>query len=79
MNEHLNSSNNKSNFNEYLHNKVLNIPVSGDIPLLNNIEDNQQSIEDTQVEKTPDDLSGFEMIIYSLPAFSKMAALVIFK
>lgn len=75
MNEHLNVSN--SNFNNHLHSKVLNVPVNTDIPLLSNNED--QVHEDIQIVKAKDDLSFFEMVIYSLPAFSKMAALVIFK
>ena len=87
MNDNFTLSSNKSlnrrrSITDYYNDKVLNIPNKFSIekPLL---PENQECFEDTQrediINDEKEDLTFTKMVIYSLPGFSKMAALVIFK
>ncbi len=87
MNEQSKIKSNKSlarrlSIKDYYNDKVLNIPNKFSIenPLLS---ENQDYFEESEregiIDNDKEDLTYMKMIIYSLPGFSKMAALVIFK
>lgn len=74
-----------SPFNSKIHNQVLDIPdeLPNEMPLLEKENEGKLLLtnkKDSPVKRNDEqDLSIFVMILYSLPAFTKMAALVIFK
>lgn len=73
------------NITEYMKEKILKIPdkiTMIERPLLGieTTEEEKLLFDESETkEEEEDDLTMFKMIIFCLPAFSKMAALVIFK
>lgn len=73
------------NISEYMKEKILKIPDKLSMierPLLGmeTTEEEKMLFDENETrEDDDDDLTMFKMVIFCLPAFSKMAALVIFK
>lgn len=71
-----------TNIEEQMKDKVLYIPseINFDLPLLTKASNNlSEELDKFALQNKTIDLSYLEMIIYSISAYTKMAALVIFK